>query len=165
MVDRNEIVEKLTKDLSNPGINSAYAILGYRRIGKTSILNKVKQELERKGLIVVYFDVKERLASTESFLTDLETEILREYAEQISRLGKAKLKVAQIRNTVARKISEVVNSVDEIGVEISPDGSITPKIHFGDSAKQSYANQFRSVFKTVRYHSGEIKETRRTNLG
>jgi AAA+ ATPase superfamily predicted ATPase len=45
MVDRKEIVEKLAKDLSNPGINPAYAILGYRRIGKTSILNKVKQEL------------------------------------------------------------------------------------------------------------------------
>lgn len=149
MVDRKEIVEKLTKDLSNPGINPAYAILGYRRIGKTSILNKVKQELEKKGLIVVYFDVKERLADPESFLTDLETEILSEYAGQIGRIQKAKLKVAQARNTVAHKISDVVNSVDEIGVEISPDGTITPKIHFGDSAKQSYANQFRSVFRTA----------------
>ncbi|MHB8565889.1 MAG: AAA family ATPase [Nitrososphaerales archaeon] len=149
MVDRKEIIEKLTKDLSNPGINSAYAILGYRRIGKTSILNKVKQELEKKGLIVVYFDVKERLADPESFLTDLETEILREYAGQISRIQKAKLKVAQARNVVANKISDVVNSVDEIGVEISPDGTVTPKIHFGDSAKQSYANQFRSVFRTA----------------
>jgi hypothetical protein len=89
------------------------------------------------------------LADPESFLTDLETEILREYAGQISRIQKAKLKVAQARNTVAHKISDVVNSVDEIGVEISPDGTVTPKIHFDDSARQSYANQFRSVFRTA----------------
>jgi AAA+ ATPase superfamily predicted ATPase len=46
----------------------------------------------------------------------------------------------------------VVSSVEEVGVEVSPDGKITPKIHFGEGKNRKtsdYSKQFRSVFKTA----------------
>lgn len=152
LIDRNAIVNKLVKDISNPSIQPGFALVGYRRIGKTSILDKVKKELEDKGLVVIYFDVKERMADPESFLTDLEGEILKEYRNQISRLSRAKLKISEAKKLVMDKISDVVSSVEDVGVEVSPDGTITPKIHFGegkDRKARDYGKQFRSVFKTA----------------
>ena len=152
LIDRNVIVNKLVTDLSNPAVQPGFALIGYRRIGKTSILEKVKHELENKGLVVVYFDVKERMADPESFLTDLEAEILQEYRNQINRFQRAKLKLSEARNLVTKKISDLVSSVEDVGVEISPDGTITPKIHFGegkDRKSSDYSKQFRSVFKTA----------------
>ncbi|MDH2900819.1 MAG: ATP-binding protein [archaeon] len=152
LIDRNVIVNKLVTDICNPSIQPGFALIGYRRIGKTSILDKVKQELENKGLVVVYFDVKERMADPESFLTDLEAEILQEYRNQISRFQRTKLKLSEAKKLVIQKISDVVGSVEEVGVEVSPDGTITPKIHFGegkDRKTSDYGKQFRSVFKTA----------------
>lgn len=152
LIDRNEIVDKLVKDLSNIDIQPGFALIGYRRIGKTSILDKVKQVLEKKGFIVVYFDIKEKMADPQSFLTDLESEILDEYKNHIGQIQRTKLKLSEVKKLVIEKISDVVSSVDEIGVDISPDGTITPKIHFGDEKdkdKRDYTRQFRSVFKTA----------------
>ncbi len=152
LIDRKDIVDKLVTDLSNLNIQSSFALIGYRRVGKTSILGKVKEVLEKNGFIVIYFDVKERMADPQSFLTDLEKEILDEYKNHIGRFQRTKIKLSEAKNLLIDKISEVVSYVDEVGVEISPDGTITPKIHFGeekDQKKHNYASQFRSVFKTA----------------
>jgi hypothetical protein len=149
MIDREEIVGKLVKELSNVKINPAYALLGYRRIGKTSILLKVKEELERKGLVVVYYDVKERLTDPESFLIDLQGEIFNAYRRHISFIRRAALKASELRKVMVQKISDILSSIDEVGVEISPDGTITPKMRFGNKGSFDYSNLFRSVFKTT----------------
>lgn len=149
LVDREDIIGKLVENLSNPDINTSYAVLGYRRIGKSSILLKVKEQLEKKGLIVVYYDVKERLSDPESFLVDFQTEILQAYARHIGLMSKVAMKASQMRKTAFRKVADVVSSIDEIGVEISPNGTITPKIHLGEKKKADYARLFRSVFKTA----------------
>lgn len=149
LVDREEIVKKLVDNLSNPDINTSYALLGYRRIGKSSILLKAKEELEKKGLIVVYYDVKERLSDPESFLVDLQTEILQAYGKHLGLMSKLAMKASETRKLAFRKISEIISAVDEIGLEISPEGSITPKLHLREKEKPDYAKLFRSVFKTA----------------
>jgi len=149
LVDREEIVSKLVRDLSNMKINPAYALLGYRRIGKSSILLKVKEELESKGLIVVYYDVKERLTDPETFLIDLQSEIFQAYSRHISIIEKVALKASELKKVTLQKITEIVSSIDEVGVEISPDGRITPKIHFEHKGRADYAELFRSVFRTA----------------
>jgi len=149
LVDREEIIDKLVKDISNLKINPVYALLGYRRIGKTSILLKVKVELERKGLIVVYYDVKERLTDPESFLIDLQGEIFNAYRRHISLIRRAALKASELKKVILQKISDIVSSIDEVGVEISPDGTIIPKMRFGGRGRSDYAKLFRSVFKTA----------------
>ncbi len=148
LIDREEIIDKLVENLSNPDINTCYSLLGYRRIGKSSILLKVKEELEKKGLIVVYYDVKERLSDPESFLVDLQTEILQEYAKHTGLAAKLSMKAAEAKR-FALKLTEIISSVDEIGLEISPDGSITPKLHLREKTKPEYGKLFRSVFRTA----------------
>ena len=149
LVDREEIVNKLIRDLSNVKINPAYAILGYRRIGKTSILLKVKEELEKKGLIVVYYDVKERLGDPDSFLIDLQSEMLNAYKSHISLIQRATLKASELKTSILQKLSTVISSIDEVGVEFSPDGTITPKMRFEGRKSADYAKLFRSVFKSA----------------
>ena len=50
-------VEQIVGICTNEKINYAVALLGYRRIGKTTILAKAAEELDSRGVLVVYFDV------------------------------------------------------------------------------------------------------------
>jgi len=149
LVNREEIVGKLLRDLLNVKINPTYALLGYRRIGKTSILLKVKEELEGKGLIVAYYDVRERLTDPESFLIDLQGEIFYAYSRHLSLVRRAALKASELKKVVLQKITDIISSIDEVGVEISPDGTVVPKMRFEGKGGADYAKLFRSVFKTA----------------
>jgi len=123
--------------------------LGYRRIGKTSILLKVKEELERRQLVVVYFDVKERATDPEGFLRDLEEELLSAYSNHLGGFQKVALKASGLPRAIAQKVIDLVSSVESFGVELSPDGTIMPKIKLGDKSEEDFAKLFRSVFKTA----------------
>lgn len=149
LVDRDEIVNKLVKDISNSRIHPSFALLGYRRIGKTSVLLKVKEELERRELVVVYFDVKERATDPEGFLRDLEGELLSAYSNHLGRLQKVALRASGVPKAIAQKVIDLVSSVESLGVELSPDGTIMPKIKLGDKTEEDFAKLFRSVFKTA----------------
>jgi len=149
LIDRDEIVNKLVKDISNSRIHPSFALLGYRRIGKTSILLKVKEELERRELVVVYFDVKERATDPEGFLRDLEEELLSAYSNYLGGFQKVALKASGLPRAIAQKVIDLVSSVESFGVELSPDGTIMPKIKLGDKSEEDFAKLFRSVFKTA----------------
>jgi len=149
LIDRDEIVNKLVKDISNSRIHPSFALLGYRRIGKTSILLKVKEELERRQLVVVYFDVKERATDPEGFLRDLEEELLSAYSNHLGGFQKVALKASGLPRAIAQKVIDLVSSVESFGVELSPDGTIMPKIKLGDKSEEDFAKLFRSVFKTA----------------
>ena len=149
LIDRDEIVNKLVKDISNSRIHPSFALLGYRRIGKTSILLKVKEELERRELVVVYFDVKERATDPEGFLRDLEEALLSAYSNYLGGFQKVALKASGLPRAIAQKVIDLVSSVESFGVELSPDGTIMPKIKLGDKSEEDFAKLFRSVFKTA----------------
>jgi len=58
LFDRKEIVERLTERCASikKGIRRDYALVGPRRVGKTSIIKKVLHQLEKKGINTVLFD-------------------------------------------------------------------------------------------------------------
>ena len=56
IVDRKDEVEQIVGMCTNEKINYAVALLGYRRIGKTTILAKTAEELDSRGVLVAYFD-------------------------------------------------------------------------------------------------------------
>jgi len=149
LIDRDEIVNKLVKDISNSRIHPSFALLGYRRIGKTSVLLKVKEELEKRELVVVYFDVKERATDPEGFLRDLEEELLEAYSNHLGGFQKVALKASGLPKAIAQKVIDLVSSVESIGVELSPNGTIMSKIKLGDKGEEDFAKLFRSVFKTA----------------
>lgn len=57
---RKELIEELANSLGSREITQNFAMIGYRRIGKSSVMRVVKDELDKdKNMIVVYLDVQQ----------------------------------------------------------------------------------------------------------
>lgn len=150
LVDRKREVEEMVKNLSNPRLNYCYAVIGYRRIGKSSILLKVQAELSKKGIIAVYFDVKENMSDPEFFLDQFSKAVLAECRTYLTLRESIKSKAKDLGNAVRQQIVKAVASVKGMGAEftINADGtwSVMPKIEFGDQRGRDYAGPFKAVF-------------------
>jgi len=146
LVNRKHEVTELVANLSNPRVNYCYALTGYRRVGKSSILLKVKDELTKKGIITVYFDVKENASDPEFFLDQLGEAILVECRAFLTLRQSMKSKA----KTLHKQIVKAFSTLKGIGTEITfnPDGtwSVMPKIEFGEERGREYARPFKSVF-------------------
>lgn len=150
LVDRKSEVKYLIDKMSARGINYNVAVLGHRRIGKTSILFKVKNILAKnKNIAVAYFDVKQNMAEPRTFLTRLEKTIFDSYLEKLG--FSAKISTRKNKATeFFTKIREALTSkkVKSISVDISTEGIISPKIEFEDKIKD-YNALFMSVFRSA----------------
>lgn len=150
LMDRREEVKYIVTKMKSKGISYNLAILGYRRIGKTSILFKVKEILSRHGeTAVVYFDVKENMAEPKMFLTRLEKAIFDAYLEKLNFSTKIGTK-ANRATEIFTKIREALTSkkIKSITANISSNGIILPKIEFEDKVAD-YSTLFLSVFKSA----------------
>ena len=154
LVDREHEVQLLVKDLSNPKVNYNHAVIGYRRIGKSSILKKVEFLLKQKGIRVVYFDVRRNLAEPETFFASLQGAIFAEYMRQLSGPKKVAAGMRGVAEKTGRMITSLLASkkLEGIGVEFSTDPTgelrIIPKLDFGKGVP-NYAKIFDAVFKSV----------------
>lgn len=149
-MDRKEEVKYIVTKMKSKGISYNLAVLGYRRIGKTSILFKVKEILSRQGeTAVVYFDVKENMAEPKMFLTRLEKAIFDAYLEKLGFSTRIGTKANRATEFFA-KIREALTSkkVKSITADISSNGIILPKIEFEDKVAD-YSTLFLSVFKSA----------------
>ncbi|MDE1841793.1 MAG: hypothetical protein KGI09_07920 [Thaumarchaeota archaeon] len=154
LVDRNNEVNTIVEKMRSK-INYNLAVIGYRRIGKSSILTKVENILSKDDkTVVVYFDVQSHLGDPKSFLTSLQTSIFQAYLKKLGRLGKIKAKAGKSLDLVG-KIVEALSSkkIKGIGVEVTPgtsaaDFSVMPKLEFADK-DIDYMPMFLAVFKTV----------------
>lgn len=157
LVDREEEVEALVALLSTERIIYNVAVLGYRRIGKTSILNKVQQQLENKNFIVVNFDVKKNIASPEILFTRLNTQIFNAYVKHLSKGKRLKKKAGRTVNQIIQKIANAMTNKKLKGVSFetsaSPDGkvTITPKIEFFpiDGRRKSETPDYQKIMETI----------------
>lgn len=150
MVDRKEEIKYITSKMTAGGISYNLAILGYRRIGKTSILLKAKETLSRhEDIAVVYFDVKQNMAEAKTFLTRLEKAIFDAYMEKLGLSTKIGAKASKATEVFV-KIREALASkkVKSITANISSNGIILPKIEFEDKVAD-YSTLFMSVFKSA----------------
>lgn len=150
LIDRKEEVKYIVDKMRTKGISYNLAILGYRRIGKTSILFKVKKTLSKdEKTAVVYFDVKQNMAEPKMFLTRLEKTIFDSYLEKMNFPAKIGTK-ANKATEFFTKIRDALTSkkVKSISVNISSKGIISPKIEFGDKVTD-YSTLFMSVFQSA----------------
>ncbi|MEM3144047.1 MAG: ATP-binding protein [Candidatus Nitrosotenuis sp.] len=151
IIDRDAEVESILKKLQS---RTSYniAMIGHRRIGKSSILQKVADILSaEKKTVVVYFDLQRRLGDPRTFLASLQGAIFDAYAKKIGRFAKAKIKASNITAAIAEVLSS--KKIKGIGLEMKPgsspeDFTIIPKIEFEDS-DVAYAKMFEAVFRTV----------------
>ncbi len=149
-MDRKEEVKYIVTKMKSRGISYNLAVLGYRRIGKTSILLKVKEILSRCGeTAVVYFDVKENMAEPKMFLTRLEKAIFDAYLEKMGFSTRIGTKANRATEFFV-KIREALTSkkIKSITADISSSGIILPKIEFEDKMAD-YSTLFLSVFKSA----------------
>lgn len=149
-MDRKEEVKYIVTKMKSKGISYNLAVLGYRRIGKTSILFKVKEILSRhEETAVVYFDVKENMAEPKMFLTRLEKAIFDAYLEKLGFSTRIGAKANRATEFFA-KIREALTSkkIKSITANISSNGIILPKIEFEDKVAD-YSTLFLSVFKSA----------------
>jgi len=154
LVDREDEIKAIITRMKSK-LNYNIAVLGYRRIGKSSILAKAAHILsEDDKTVVVYFDVQKFLGDPKSFLINLQSTIFNAYVKKLDRVGKLKVKAGKSFDFIG-KIVEALSSkkIKGIGVEITPgasaeDFSITPKIEFGNK-DINYMPMFLAVFKTA----------------
>lgn len=154
LVDRDEEVEELVSYCTNPKINYNIAVIGHRRVGKSSILKKVEDELFKKGTIVVYFDVKKNLSDPEVFLKRLEGEIFNAYIRSLRQGKKVRVKAGKFGAELIQAISGLLSKrIRGVGVELKTtvDGqmSVMPKLEFGGK-RPDYQKMFDAVFKTAK---------------
>ena len=80
-IDRDILLEEMYAELSNSESNVGYAILGKRRVGKTSIFKELERRLRKvKGIVPIYFSVWDLIEFTlREFCQKLSVEILEAY--------------------------------------------------------------------------------------
>src|SRR5487761_1665870 len=126
IVDRTEEVDGIVERCSNEKVNYAIALLGYRRIGKTTILLKAKEQLESRGALVVYFDVKKNLSDPASFLNRLQKTVFSEY---LRHTGLRKRSVGALKNAAEQAfhvVSNAIKGVKGVSVQLTlkPNGEV-----------------------------------------
>lgn len=156
LVDRKEEMKELLSKMRSKSINYNVAVLGYRRVGKTSILVKLQDELSKNSNIIpIYFDIQKNMAEPKIFFTQLQKTIFDAYIHKLNGAQKVKARAKVASNAIMNIFNAIKSKkITSMGAEISPDGTILPKIDFGDK-KPDYTNVFYSVFKTLKVLSEE----------
>lgn len=151
IVDRKDEVEQIVGMCTNEKINYAVALLGYRRIGKTTILAKAAEELDSRGVLVVYFDVKKNLGDPAGFLNRLEKTVFDGY---LRHLGRGEAGLGAVKNAAERAFHTMTRSlkgIKGVGVRLTlkPNGDVElePKLEFG--RPPDYGEMFSSAFESI----------------
>jgi AAA+ ATPase superfamily predicted ATPase len=147
IVDRKQEIGTLVSDLADSSKNVNYGLIGFRRIGKTTILQEVAKELTSKGLIVVSIDFSLRKYDPAGFFKDMLNETSRGYY----RVAGKKEQVLDDVRAGLNKLKDLTRA--RVRLEISVDqttGSptITPMPYLKE-AERDYSILFRSTFEYV----------------
>lgn len=125
IVDRKEEVEKIVNTMLDTKANVNYALIGHRRIGKSTILGEVRRRLDKK-LITAYMDLGEYRYSPVDLAEKLTEELTQAYYNTLpttskiaSKVKSALTQLSEIKRVRARFIA----GIDEHGspiIEIDP---------------------------------------------
>jgi len=127
IIDREEEIARLVGGLSDPSKHINYALIGPRRIGKTTILLKVKESLESREIMVVYADLSVYKFSPYDFAQNVMSQITRIYAKDLGKVEKASVVLGHLFKTLTKlkRLRLILEpSVDEKGqfsVQIRPE--------------------------------------------
>lgn len=130
VIDRESEVGRILKTMTDKKANANFALIGHRRIGKSTILHKVKRELEESHTagccIPVYVDLGEYRYSPVELAEVLTEELTRAYAKGLSKASQLLSKItsslgqlAEIRRLRARFLAKL-DSTGQPTIEIDP---------------------------------------------
>lgn len=132
-VNREDIIKEMISSLEDEGVRMGFAIVGPRRIGKTSILKEVIRRLqEKKNIVPVYFSLWDLVENTlPEFCTRVTFSIIESFKPYLS----LKLKIKKFLKVPALKFFDVLHSLDikmslfdeiEIALKMGRRGEIDP---------------------------------------
>ncbi|MBI5146290.1 MAG: ATP-binding protein [Thaumarchaeota archaeon] len=143
VVDRKEEVEKIVNTMLDTKANVNYALIGHRRIGKSTILGEVRRHLDKK-LVTVYLDLGEYRYSPVDLAEKLTEELTQAYYNTLpttskiaSKVKSALTQLSEIKRVRARFIA----GIDEHG---SPIIAIDPYVKDRD---EDYRKALTDVFE------------------
>ena len=143
VVDRKEEVGKIVNTMLDTKANVNYALIGHRRIGKSTILGEVRRQLDGK-LVTVYIDLGEYRYSPVDLAEKLTEELTQAYYNALpttskiaSKVKSALTQLGEIKRVRARFIA----GIDEHG---SPTITIDPYIKDRD---EDYRKALTDVFE------------------
>ena len=152
MVDRKTEVSNLVTRLLSKKINYNIALVGHRRIGKTSILYKARGELiGRPGVAVAYFDIREHLTEPARLLASLEKAIFDAYLASKGSRHAAALSAGRKRASrlAARAASALAaKQIRAVELEIGSEGAVVPRLVM-DDRRPDYGRLFVSVLQSA----------------
>lgn len=142
IIDRKEEVDKLVGTMMDKRSNVNYALIGHRRIGKSTILGKVRRMLEGK-IIVAYIDFGEFRYSPADLAERLTEELTRAYYDTLPATSKIRTKVTSALTQlgeIKRLRARLVAGIDESG---GPTIGIDPYVK---SREENYLKALKDVF-------------------
>lgn len=140
--DREELLRSLVDYI---GKGQSYALIGFRRIGKTSILNALQELLKERGFLTSFIDLELRMEKgyldPVFFLRSYSFSILEDYFNQIGSLIRLKHLIREVPSKVVLTLSEILGQVKNAKFEAkSPIGSLELHLEF---EKALYENRRR----------------------
>lgn len=151
MVDRDAETSALVSKMLTRKINYNIAVVGHRRIGKTTILRRAMHELAgHDNVAVAYFDVRENLTEPRRFLDALERAILDAY---MSAKRPRRGSMAAGRNRVLRLANRATDAllskrIKSVELGISGEGAVTARLVV-DEDRPDYGRLLVSVLKSA----------------
>jgi len=123
-INREDLIKEMFKNLKSSGIKVGYALIGMRRIGKTSIFLELERRLRRfRGVVPIYFSVWDLIENTvEEFNRKCYSAIMEAFKREISFKYKVKnlLKVATDKIVYFLKTLDIsIKLFDEIEIAIN----------------------------------------------
>lgn len=127
IIDREEEIATLVDGLSNPSKQINYALIGPRRIGKTTILLKVKEELEKKGIITIHVDFSVHKFSPYDLTQNIMSQITKTYAKDLGKIEKASIALTNLLKTLTKlkklrlTLEPTVDEKGQFSIQIRPE--------------------------------------------
>ncbi len=136
--DRTELINEMVNTLSEPKLRMGFALVGPRRVGKTSILMEVGRLLRgKKGIVPVYFSLWELVERTvQEFVFVLTQDIIEANRSELSLKYK-------IKNIMALPVSTVISILKATDLKIK----LFDEIEFLLSQKEIREERLAQVIK------------------
>lgn len=147
VVDREAETSDLVSKMLSRKINYNVAVVGHRRIGKTTILRRAMHELAgRNNVAVAYFDVRENLTEPRRLFDSLEKAILGAYmSAKRTRSGSAAAGRDRILRLANRATAALLNKrIKSVELGVSGEGTVTARLVV-DEKRPDYGRLFASV--------------------
>jgi len=141
--DREELLRSMINYIEK---GQSYALIGFRRMGKTSILNVLQQILRKRGYLTSFIDLEVKMErgylDPVSFLRLYNFSILEDYFNQVGLFIKLKHLIHETPSRIVLALSEVLGRLKSSDFKVqSPIGSLELHLEF---EKILYENRSRA---------------------